>query len=149
MTQLSQTTIGSFATVAHVIDDPRVKHELEPPVPFAGSRVALALAILLVILPALSLPSRIGIVPYAYPRAFIHSSEFLRYCICLVGSWLTFLPAKPPWDLPVPKVVGAGWQVTTAVAFVALVWAGVRLLKDGWAAALKNREQAKKQGPGH
>ena len=128
--------------------DPRAKHDLEQPASGAPWRLAVGLVILLVVLPALALPSRFGVIPYAYSHEFETSPEFLRYCICLLGSWLTFLPTKPPWDLPVPKVVGAGWQVAAAILFVALVWVGTGLLKTGWSRVLKNRDIARRHRSG-
>jgi hypothetical protein len=125
--------------------DPRVKHNEEKPEPYAVLPLVIGILILCVGLPILSLPSRLGIIPYDYPPDFLKSSGLLRYLICLLGSFFTFLPWKTPWDLPIPKVVGAGWQVIAAIAFLLMVGLGVTFVRSGWKRAVENKKILKRR----
>jgi hypothetical protein len=118
--------------------DPRVTHQIEELKPYAALRVLLGLVIILVGLPALVLPSAVGVIPYDYPQGFIQSPAALRYLICLLGSVFTFLSIKPPWDLPFPQVVGTDWQVGVAVLFLVMAYAGVKLVRNGWKCSRSN-----------
>ena len=119
--------------------DPRVKHRLDPLERYAGLRVALGLAILFVGLPSLSLPSDMGVIPYEFPTELLAASTWERYLLSLLGVLFTVLPVEPPWDLPVPVVIGTSWQIAVALTFVVLAVLGVWLIKSGWQAARANQ----------